>query len=227
MNCDDRNLQINAFLDGALSPSEAAMLMAHLKTCPTCTRMLAELAELRGALAELDAKEAPSAALVARVHALVDDPRSKIRFIRPYRRLAVGLAVSAALAATVLLTLLPGKDVRPDLMSVRDAALRVSLSAAANTKAPAVPGFTLVDARDDMIAGHRSRVAIYRQGNATVTLCLWPAGHEAAHGVVKALYRGMAIHYWNDGREEYWAASTAPAPVLVDFVRATRRSTDS
>ncbi|HEX3983881.1 MAG TPA: zf-HC2 domain-containing protein [Acidisoma sp.] len=224
MSCDDWTLHINAFLDGALSPPEAAALTAHLEACPACTRMLAELAALRGAIAELDVDEAPSAALEARVHALLDaaSGKGKLRVLRPSWRMATGLVVSAALAATVLLTLSPRKDVRPDLMSVRDAALRVSLSAAPEAKVPAVTGFTLVSARQDLVAGHEALVAVYRQGDAMITLCAWPAGREPAHGVVDAAYRGMAIRYWNDGHEEYWAASAAPAPVLPTFVQALR-----
>jgi anti-sigma factor RsiW len=231
MSCEDRTLQINAFLDGALSPPEAAALTAHLTTCPSCGQMLHELAALRAAMAELDVDEVPSAELVARVHALVDAPPGKVPgkvvVLRPYRRMAAGLAVSAALAATLLLLLFPGKDVRPDLMSVRDAALRVSVSETAETRAPAVPGFTLISARQDQVAGHLAQVAVYRRAAETITLCSWPAGREPAHGVVNAVYRGMAISYWNDGRTEYWAASNAPRPALPDFVRALHGALNS
>jgi anti-sigma factor RsiW len=134
----------------------------------------------------------------------------------------VGLAASAALAATVLLMLPQGKDMRPDLMSVRDATLRSGLPQGGEGSVPAVPGFTLVAAHRDLVAGHRTEVALYRRGDATVTLCLWAAGREPAHGTVRAVYHGMAIAYWNDGRTEFWAASAAAGPALADFVLGLR-----
>ncbi len=227
MNCDDWTLQINALLDGALSPSEAAALAGHLNTCADCRRMLSEFASLRSAMAELTGAEEPSAALVGHVHALVDAPPGKVRLLRSRVRRGAGLAVAAALAATVLLMIPPAKDVQPDLMSVRDATLRTSLSTGVVAEAPAVPGFTLVSARQDFVAGHRAQVAVYRHGDAMITLCTWPAGRERAHGVINATYHGMVIHYWNDGRTEYWAASLISGPALPDFVQGLRGITRS
>ncbi len=235
MNCEDWTLHINAFLDADLSAPEVASLTAHLSTCPACVQMLGELAAVRGAIAALDVDEVPSAALVARVHAIVDGRPGKARALRPrwrprWRPLwpwATGLAASMALAASVLLMLPPAKNVQPDLMSVRDAALRVSLAQEAAAKVQAVPGFILVSSRQDLVAGHVAQVAVYRRGDAVITLCAWSAGREPAHGVINAHYRGMAISYWNDGREEYWAASAAPGSDLGAFVQAMHGTRES
>jgi anti-sigma factor RsiW len=108
---------------------------------------------------------------------------------------------------------------------VRDAALRAALAGAPQAAggAPVLPGYRLVAARPDIIAGHQARVVVYTQGAERITLCIWPAGREAAHPVRQAVYRGTAIRYWNDGRAEFWAASTLPAEGLASFVDAVMR----
>jgi anti-sigma factor RsiW len=124
----------------------------------------------------------------------------------------------------LVLLLLPHPDATRDLMSVRDAALRggIAQGVATNIGAPAAVGFTLASARADIVAGHPARVFGYARADQTVTLCIWPAGGEPAHGVRDARYRGMTIRYWNDGKQEYWAASSGQAAVLDDFVAALR-----
>ena len=96
-------------------------------------------------------------------------------------------------------------------------------SAAGAGNGPAVPGYRLVGARGDVIAGHDARVFVYEQGGARITLCIWPAGVEPAHPVRQAIYRGTAIRYWNDGHDEFWAASPEPGEGLPAFVSAVRR----
>ena len=109
-------------------------------------------------------------------------------------------------------------------MSVRDAALRggISASVAPGLSGPAIPGFRLTASRADIVAGHPTQVLTYSRNHQTIILCLWPANGEAAHGVRHAVYKGMAIDYWNDGREEYWAATTAPNDLLREFVASAR-----
>ena len=109
-------------------------------------------------------------------------------------------------------------------MSVRDAALRtnVSQSVAANIPGPMVAGFDLAASRPDIVAGHRAQVFAYTRAGQTVTLCIWAANGEPAHGVRDAVYQGMAIRYWNDGKQEYWAATPGPAATLDDFVRTLK-----
>ena len=88
---------------------------------------------------------------------------------------------------------------------------------------PAVPGYRLVAVRADVVAGHDARVLVYEQGSERITLCIWPAGREAAHPARQAVYRGMAIRYWNDGSAEFWAASPEPGEGLAAFVATLMR----
>jgi anti-sigma factor RsiW len=213
------NEQLSALLDGELPPAETAALSAHLAACQDCMRTWGELADLRAAIAGLERAEVPPG-LEARILALTDAP-SKIVPFRPRWRQYGLLAATAGLAAALTLAILPqGQTV--DFMAVRDAALRGGLTQPAEAGAPVVPGFRLASTRRDEVAGHHAQIAVYTRNGASITLCIWPAGREPAHGLKTTMYRGMAIDYWNDGHEEYWVASPMPALELADFVQALR-----
>jgi anti-sigma factor RsiW len=224
MSGDHRHEDLSALLDGELPPAEAAAVTAHLARCPDCARHLEELASLRAAIATLDQDDI-SPALEQRIHALLDDaPPGRVLPFRAVRRRPAFIAAAAGLAAVLVLTLSLGHDHTADFVAVRDAGLRSGLTqtAAATVTAPALPGFTLVAARPDILAGHQARVLTYDRDGAAITLCIWSAGREPAHGVRRGTYRGTSITYWNDGKNEYWVASTAPAPLVSAFVAALR-----
>lgn len=224
MSCEDFLVPLNALLDGELPPDQAAPLALHLAACPACARTLAELAELRAGLAEILPEEEAPAALQERIAALLTPEESRVIPFRPRVWLPnrPGWMAAAAIAAALVLALVPRHDETRDLMSVRDAALRAGpgVFAAAAPPAPAVPGFTLTGNRMDEVAGHLAEVADYTSGSKTISLCIWPANGEPAHGVKQANYQGMTIAYWNDGDHEYWAASASPGADLQKFVAA-------
>ncbi len=224
MSCEDFHEHLSALLDGELPKAEAAALAAHLAACPGCARHLQELANLRAAMAGLEDMEV-SPRLEARILALTGSAPgpAKILPLRPRWRQFGLLAATAGLAAMLILALRPA-DKTPDFLAVRDATLRGWLTPPGNAGAPMVPGFTLIGTREDEVAGHQALVADYARNGTRFTLCAWAAGSEPARNLREAIFRGTAINYWNDGREEYWVASPAPAPALPDFVQALRAS---
>ena len=223
MTCHEFLEPLNALLDGELPAAETAALTLHLSGCPACAQTLAELAELRAGLAQiLPAEDAPPE-LQARIEALLGAPGENIipfkkRNFLPNRP---GWLAAGAIAAALMLALLPRHDETKDLMSVHDAALRGPvLATTATASVPQVPGFQLTGSRMDEIAGHVAQVGYYTQGGKTIALCIWRANGEPAHGVKHGEYHGMAISYWNDGKNEYWAASLTPGADLQKFTAA-------
>jgi anti-sigma factor RsiW len=223
--------QLSAMLDGELAPADMAALTVHLASCPDCAKNLAELAALRAALHDEIPEEEVSPDFYEKISGLLDQqtsmPAQEVKAAnvitfkpRPVHRNAGWIAAVTAIAAMLVVLLLPHHDETKDLMSVRDAALRGSLSqmVASNMVGPKVAGFRLADARSDIVAGHPTLVFAYARANQTVTLCIWSADGEPAHGVRNAVYKGMAISYWNDGKREYWAATPGPVATLNDFV---------
>ncbi|MDD2878228.1 MAG: zf-HC2 domain-containing protein [Acidiphilium sp.] len=241
MNCDFYAEPSSAMLDGELSPAELAALTAHLATCPGCVQRLAELAALHAALqADIPEEEVPPA-FYAKISSLLaaqnPGPRGvgvvtmPARTLPPrtllHRSARLGWLAATAMAAVLAMTLmLPHHDETKDLMSVRDAALRggIGQNLGETLSGPVVPGFRLVASHTDIVAGHRARVLAYTRQDQTITLCLWPANGEPAHGIRNAIYQGMAISYWNNGRQEYWAATTGSAVILNRFVAGVNES---
>lgn len=224
MSCPENSEKLNAMLDGELPPAEAAALARHIAGCPACARHLAELAELRAALAEDIQEEAIPPEFLARISALLEageqPGRNNIVVFARRRAALPWIGTLTAIAALLAVMFYPRPDNIKDLMSVRDAALRTGISTQpeGNIAAPAVAGFRLTAVRADIVAGHQAKVLQYAAAGQTVTLCLWANHGEPAHGLRQAVYKGMEIDYWNDGTEEYWAASTAPAATLTRFV---------
>ena len=232
MTCEGRVEELSALLDGELAPSVAASLTEHLITCPICARRLAELGVLRAALADAVPEEDVSPQFLARITGALDKATetsaSVVSFPRrrrppPLRTFALSLA-AAAIAATVAVVVLPRQDKTVDLVAVRDATLRSALVAGTPLAepAPTVAGFSLIEEHADVVAGHAARVLVYGRDGGTVTLCIWKADGEPAHGLRSIMFRGIAIRYWNDGTEEYWAASAGPAAGIRAFLDALR-----
>jgi hypothetical protein len=229
--------QLSAMLDGELPPADMVEFTVHLAACPDCGKSLAELAALRAALHREIPEEDVSPDFYTKISGLLDQqtstltPEGKATNVvilkpRPVRQNVGWIAAVTTIAAMLMILLMPHHDVTKDLMSVRDAALRMSMSqmVASNIVGPSVAGFRLDEVRTDIVAGHRAQVLAYEQANQTITLCIWPANGEPAHGVRDAVYKGMAISYWNDGKQEYWAATAGSAATLHDFVAALKES---
>lgn len=227
--------QLSAILDGELAPADMMALTVHLASYPDGAKHLAELAALRAALHGENPEKEVSPDFYEKISRLLDQHTStpaldvKVPNViafwpGPVRRNAGWITAVTAVAAMLMVLVLPHHDETKDLMSVRDAALRGSVSQMVAFKrvGPAVAGFHLATARSDIVAGHPTQVFAYARANQTVTICIWSANGEPAHGIRNAAYRGMAISYWNDGNQEYWAATTGPATTLNDLVAAMK-----
>ncbi|MDR3522102.1 MAG: zf-HC2 domain-containing protein [Acidocella sp.] len=229
MSCPDYSERLNAMLDGELSPSDLVVVAVHLASCPECLQHVSELAELRVCLQRAIPEEEVSPEFYDKIAGMLDSEpvgaageTKVITFKAPSKRQhLVWLAAGAAIAAMLSITFMPRHDETRDLMSVHDAALRgnISQNVAVNSGS-AVAGFYLASARSDIVAGHPAQVLAYTRSGQTITLCVWSANGEPAHGVRNAVYKGMAISYWNDGKQEYWAATAGPAATLDEFVSA-------
>lgn len=238
MSCEERIVPLSALLDGELEAAELAELTAHIAACPDCARRLAELGALSAMLADAVPEEKISPDFLARIEAALDAeaaiaPVQAGAIVLPFRRRVPALrgfilgAAAAALAASMFFTSLkpPGNIV--DLAAVRDTALRGSVrltASAVPADAPVIPGYRLASARGDIVAGHAARVLAYATAQQSITLCIWKANGEPAHGPREGSYRGMNIVYWNDGAEEYWAASSLPVAQIAAFGQLVRNA---
>ncbi|MDE8344614.1 MAG: zf-HC2 domain-containing protein [Acidocella sp.] len=221
-DCTARAAELNAWLDGELSPGDAASLARHVAICPACAAHLSELADLRARLAQLVAPQPAPAAL----RHVIETRLTPRRLPYQWRRRWVWAGAGLALAASLVLIMFPRHNHETkEFAAVRAAALRPDIAALAAPAPPAAlsaDGFRLVASREDRVAGHSAIVQTYVAAGQSVTLCIWPANGEPAHKPLQAHFRGAAITYWNNGTNEFWATSFGATPVLGRFVRAYR-----
>lgn len=67
MACEVSRAQVDAYLDGELSPSEAASVGAHIRGCNECSAGMLERVQMKRAVALAGKRYSPSAALRAKV----------------------------------------------------------------------------------------------------------------------------------------------------------------
>ena len=72
MNCHIIRQKLNSYLDGELSPEEAARVESHLADCEVCERLKDEFVRLNEVLGDIG-DEQPSAGFAARVRAAAEE----------------------------------------------------------------------------------------------------------------------------------------------------------
>ena len=100
---------IGSFAVGALSPDEAARLLAHLDGCRECRELLAELTPVAAALAVVDPEQAAAEApLPAPIEPLLAHVHEEVG--RRRRRRLAGSVVAVAAAVLLALVVVSGGD---------------------------------------------------------------------------------------------------------------------
>jgi anti-sigma factor RsiW len=97
MNCEQFNLQIEAYHDGELPAASARQLEAHLRECPSCAQELRSQQAASRLMQSIPMAEM-SADSMARLHSEV--AATMDRSLLPWARSLVGIAASILIAAT-------------------------------------------------------------------------------------------------------------------------------
>jgi len=82
LTCDDIEIELSAYRDGALTPSERASVESHLATCAACKTALSQIEKVRSSLSALPKLKAP-----ARLKPVIRDQIVKAQQPRPVARL--------------------------------------------------------------------------------------------------------------------------------------------
>jgi anti-sigma factor RsiW len=113
MNCAECEVLVHALIDGELDAGHARVVEAHTSNCPGCAEQLSAFRAMRGAMAAVDLKQTAPERLRNRIETALPLPSAQIiapaKYFALSRRtffggFAVGTALSAALAASVTLT---------------------------------------------------------------------------------------------------------------------------
>ena len=212
MNCGDSEILLNALIDGELDAGHAREVEKHVAACPACAGKLTEFREVHDTVSGAGLKMAAPAHLRSRIEKALPLPSARViaprKFFQPSRRtffggFAVGTALSAALAASLVLTVV-GTDQQQTIANEVVSAHIRSLQAGhlmdvetsdQHTVKPwfngkldfsppvtdfAKEGFPLVGGRLDYIEDRPVAALVYQHGKHVINVFMWPATGQAA-----------------------------------------------
>jgi len=247
MNCAECEILLHALLDGELDAGHARDVEAHLETCAACAEKFRAFSAMHTAFAGANLKEAAPAHLRSRIEASLPQPgaaRAK-KTLQPSRRsffggFAVGTALSAALAASLVLVVLrndreqtiAGEVVSAHIRSLQPGHLTDVETSDQHTVKPwfngkldvAPPvidltalGFTLIGGRLDYIDGEPVASIVYQRRKHIINLFV--AQHLGARQArpEQETIQGYNIRHWSEAGLDFWAVSDIAPEELEEF----------
>lgn len=238
-------LLLQAEFDGELDAAQAAALAEHRAGCPVCRQHETLLAAAHGALRRATYHRAGPEllrAVTSRVGA--ETPPVRRRVSGRWQALA-GFGAGAALAAAVVLTLLPAgrpeliaalvddhvRALQPghllDVVSTNQHTVKPwfdgKLDFAPPVKDLAPAGFPLVGGRLDYVHGRSVAVLVYSHGKHLVELFVWPASGVAGEPA-RATRDGYNVLHWSAHGMSLSAVSDLEPAGLEEFGRDWQRA---
>src|ERR1700758_1546229 len=251
MNCAECEILLHALLDGELDAGHAREVEAHVAQCSACGEKLKAFRTMRGAMVEANLKEAAPASLRSRIGAALPLPASSgtaARQLRgPSRRMffggfAAGAALSAAVAASLVLTVLRNdqeQTVADEVVSAHIRSLQAGHLMDVETSdqhtvkpwfngrvdvAPPVvdltaESFTLLGGRLDYIDGEPVAAIVYQRRKHVINLFV--AQHLGARHTraIADSIQGYNIRHWSQDGLDLWAVSDLVGDELNEFVQ--------
>jgi anti-sigma factor RsiW len=259
MNCAECEVLLHALIDGELDAGHARDVEAHVATCAGCAEKLEAFRAMREAMARASLKETAPAHLRSRIEAMLPSGPAESsarasaqiiaprKFFQPSRRsffggFAVGTALSAALAATLVLTVFTADQDRSIADEVVSAHIRslqpghlmdVETSDQHTVKpwfdgkvdvAPPVidltaQGFTLLGGRLDYIDGEPVASVVYQRRKHIINLFVAQRLGAEHASVAARTVQGYNVSHWSDKGLNFWAVSDLDPEELGEFVQ--------
>src|SRR5277367_1677501 len=251
MNCGDSEILLNALLDGELDAGHARDVEKHVAACPACTEKLTEFREMHDAVSAAGLKMTAPAHLRSRIEKALPLPSARVitprKFFQPSRRtffggFAVGTALSAALAASLVLTVVRSDQEQTVANEVVSAHIR-SLQAGHlmdvetsdqhtvkpwfNGRVDVAPpvidltaqGFTLLGGRLDYIDGEPVASVVYKRRKHVINLFVAQRlGAKHASAITETI-QGYNVRHWSEEGLDFWAVSDLAGDELNEFVQ--------
>ena len=215
-SCMEKQLLIQAELDGELDAAGAAALAAHVRDCADCAALQANLAALSARMREGVTRFAAPASLRGAVRA-----KPAMRYWGYGATFGAGMAVAAGLAAIFVLP--AGVGAMPDVVAAHIRALQPGhlLDVASTDRhtvkpwfdgrldyAPpvrdfAAAGFHLLGGRLDYVTGGPVAALVYGRDKHLIDVFVWPGAQAASDGEVQ----GYNVIAWSQGGMNYRAVS--------------------
>jgi anti-sigma factor RsiW len=239
-DCEEMRLLVQADADGELDPAEAAAVAAHVAACPDCAALQERLGVLRQDLRAGLPYHPPAPAFRRRMAGLLAGPAARAIRRGRWTGRAMGFGAGAAVAAGLLLALLPAgggsgavdavvaghiRALQPghlmDVVSTDQHTVKPwfdgRLDYAPPVKDLAAQGFPLVGGRLDYLDGRPVAALVYRHALHVIDLFIWP--DPAAAAAPSSVTRdGYQVIRWSQDGMTFRAVSDVAAADLEHFV---------
>jgi anti-sigma factor RsiW len=240
MICDQAEILLHLLSDGEVDAGHARNARRHAADCPPCAETLRQYEALGAAMARADLRYPAPASLRARIESgLPRLPVPAPRRLPRFRGFALGAALSAAAAASVLLGVLRSEQDRVIVSNVVSAHLRAVHSdhltdlksgdgnqirpwlTSRLTAPPPVAdlsqaGIELVGARVDYVGGQPVAALVYRRGGHIINLFIG-RGDEPGRGTRLAALQGVNVEIWSAQGMRFCAVADLGADAIEDF----------
>jgi anti-sigma factor RsiW len=249
MNCDDSEILLNALIDGELDAGHARDVEKHAAACPACAEKLTEFREVHDAVSGAGLKMVAPAHLRSRIEKALPFPSARViaprKFFQPSRRtffggIAAGSALSAALAASLVLTVVgtdKQRNVANEVVSAHIRSLQAGHLMDVETSdqhtvkpwfngrldvAPPVidltaQGFRLLGGRLDYIDGEPVASVVYQRRKHIINLFVARRlGASQASARLEAI-QGYNVRNWSEAGLDFWAVSDIAPDELNEF----------
>ena len=246
MICEDIRRDLEPYVDRELGPESEAALRQHLRTCPSCRRVVADRENLGRLVRSTPYHPAPQrlrAHVSARVH------RSGIawRVLLPWAAAAM-LAISVGGGIAVVRSTRGAQEPGVERMmdAVVDGHVRSLMadhlfdvqSTDQHTVKPwflgrldyappvtdlAALGYPLVGGRLEYLSGRPVAALVYQRHKHAINVFVWPAGTDRATTIAVQSVRGFHVRHWNRDGMSFWAVSELNDAELTDFAYALQQ----
>jgi anti-sigma factor RsiW len=249
MNCAECEILLHALIDGELDAGHARDVEAHVMTCAACAEKLKAFRTMREAMSGADLKFTAPASLRSRIEAALPLPSAQViaprKFFQPSRRtffggFAVGSALSAALAASLVLTVFrndQNQQVADEVVSAHIRSLQAghlidvetsdqhTVKPWFNGKVDVAPpvidltaqGFTLLGGRLDYIDGEPVASVVYQRRKHVINLFVAQRLGAKQAGAIAETIQGYNVRHWSEEGLDFWAVSDLAGDELDEF----------
>jgi anti-sigma factor RsiW len=247
MICENSEILLNALIDGELDAGHVRDVEKHVAACSACAEQLTEFREIHDAVSAAGLKMVAPADLRSRIEKALPSARiiALRKFFQPSRRaffggFAVGTALSAALAASLVLTVV-GTDQQQTIANEVVSAHIRSLQAGHlidvetsdqhtvkpwfNGKLDVAPpvvdltaqGFMLLGGRLDYIDGESVASVVYQRRKHIINLFVAQRlGVSHASTSIESI-QGYNVRHWSEAGLDFWAVSDIAPDELNEF----------
>ena len=250
MSCAERRILIDGYLDGELDPVSSLDFEAHLKVCPSCSRLLQTHGALRHAVSAGSLAYRAPERLEKNIRAAlgVESRPASVARALPWKWLS--LAASSAFVLLLVWTgvqrmatpraedLLAQEAVSSHVRSLMASHLADVISTDQHTVKPwfdgkldfappvndfAAEGFPLAGGRLDYLDHRAVAALVYQRRKHFINLFVWPSNDQENSAETNAAYQGYNVVHWRNAGMNFWAVSDVNSVDLREFARLAAR----